>query len=87
MVSNFCSTFSWYGKSRAADIETGPQPFITSYPALQDGEQFTVRTKTILFIKKVIGFSKLRKRKLEKEIYQGIKIIGIIRLFYIINKG
>ena len=31
LVSNFCSMFSWYGKSRLADIETGPQPFILSY--------------------------------------------------------
>ena len=31
MVSNFCSSFSWYGKRRPADIEIGPQPFIISY--------------------------------------------------------
>ena len=31
MVSNFCFTFSWYGKRRPPDIETGPQPFIISY--------------------------------------------------------
>ena len=29
VVSNFSSTFLWHGKSRPANIETGPQPFIT----------------------------------------------------------
>ena len=40
MVSNFCSTFSWYGKSRPADIETGPQPFIPSYVRLKSLQYF-----------------------------------------------
>ena len=28
--------FSWYGKSRLADTETGPQPFILSYAVAKD---------------------------------------------------
>ena len=39
VVSNFCSTFSWYERSRPADIETGPQLFITSCSIVQIGRE------------------------------------------------
>ena len=43
LVSNFCSTFSWYRKRRPPDIENGPQPFIILY-AVNDKYKFPSNT-------------------------------------------
>ena len=45
MVSNLCSTFSWYRKSKLADTETGPQPFNPSYGCVYPENVLTVLTK------------------------------------------
>ena len=79
MVSNFCSTFSWYGKCRPTDLETGPQPFIISYQDSKDLDFKMSKPHNVLELKLCLLSKEERlkkKRRRKDNIFQGKEARG-----------